>query len=581
MHWRRATSGTRWWSHQLGCLLLSPRACVEVIDIRPRWYGLLHATSPGGILLSNDAHMGGPLRTGRRVRLAIGLAGATFGLLALSGPGRIDIVDGQTRYEVSRSIVDYSDLQIRNPDVWFGVFPGRQGQRHTYYRLPQSLAGVPALVLADLTGPSTEPRRHFSFVLASAAAAGVLASVYFFWFLATGLSARHAVLWAVAGILCTPNWFYGTSTFDDIFGSLALTSAMALALATRHSGRRGLALGVGLLVGLAFNCKQPLGIFALAAVAGFDAPSLPTSERLKRAAMVSTGVLAGVTFGTVADLWKFPPGTQEQHLELLKQYYPAFTGFSWIAPFALMFSPAAGALWYFPPVLLCIAGVKRFVVQYRRGAYAFLLSVAIFFAFICSISFSKGDPAWGPRYLTPIFAVSWLFAPGGAARFRNAEISTLLVLGAVVQLLALTVDPYRLYIKRSLPSTFGAQAPLLYFDPANSHLLNRPRELSQIWKARREAGLAFAPWDPPSATETILDRVELGQDAVRKYKILNSYRPWWLSHWYIPEDRRPVSIERTAAVFVAVFLGGVWLVLSGLKVSDLAQDRSIRGGASL
>jgi hypothetical protein len=509
--------------------------------------------------------VGARLKEVSRIRLALGLGICTFGLVALSGPGRIDIVDGQTRYEVSRSIVDHGDVQIRNPDIWFGVFPGRDGQAHTYYRLPHSLAGVPALIFADSTGAVSEPRRHFWFVLSGAAAAGLLGGVYVVWFMSTGLTGRQAAFWAAAGIVCTPNWFYGTSTFDEIFGSLTLTSAMVLALGTRLHSSWLRSLAVGLLIGLAFNCKQPLGVFALAAVTAGDLPPLSTSHRISRAAMLATGVAVGVGLYLVFDLWKFPPGTKLQHAELLKRYYPVFTGFSWVAPFALLFSPSAGALWYFPPVLLCVAGVRRFAVNQRRNAYAFVLSIAIFFGFVCSISFFKGDPAWGPRYLAPIFAVSWLFAAQGAARFRRNEIVTLLILGGVIQLLSLTVDPYRLYIQRRLPSMFGARAPILYFDPANSHLLNRPRELSEIWKARHDPGLAFTPWDPPTATETILDGVELGQGAVEKYKVLNSYRPWWLSHRYMPENRRPVPVWQTAVALLFVLCGGTLLVIFELK----------------
>ena len=32
------------------------------------------------------------------------------------------------------SLVDHGDLVIRDPDVWFVVFPGRDGQRYTQYR---------------------------------------------------------------------------------------------------------------------------------------------------------------------------------------------------------------------------------------------------------------------------------------------------------------------------------------------------------------------------------------------------------------------------------------------------------------
>ena len=70
-----------------------------------------------------------------------GLFLTMFAVVALSGPGRIDIVDGQTRYEVARSLVEHGDSIIRDPNVWFAVFPGRDGLRYTKYRLPQSAAG--------------------------------------------------------------------------------------------------------------------------------------------------------------------------------------------------------------------------------------------------------------------------------------------------------------------------------------------------------------------------------------------------------------------------------------------------------
>src|SRR5881394_1130605 len=57
----------------------------------------------------------------------LGLFLAMFAVLALSGPGRLDIVDGHTRYETARSLVDHHDCVIRDPDVWFNVFPGRDG----------------------------------------------------------------------------------------------------------------------------------------------------------------------------------------------------------------------------------------------------------------------------------------------------------------------------------------------------------------------------------------------------------------------------------------------------------------------
>ncbi len=56
-----------------------------------------------------------------------GLFLTVLSVVVLSGPGRIDVVDGQTRYEVARSLVEHGDSTIRDPNVWFAVFPGRDG----------------------------------------------------------------------------------------------------------------------------------------------------------------------------------------------------------------------------------------------------------------------------------------------------------------------------------------------------------------------------------------------------------------------------------------------------------------------
>src|ERR1700758_5582447 len=104
-----------------------------------------------------------------------GLFMFVFAVLAISGPGRIDIVDGQTRYEVARSMVDHGDSIIRDPETWFAVYQGRAGEKYTNYRFPQTGLGVLAILAADATGPVNEMRRHFFFSLISPFAAALLA----------------------------------------------------------------------------------------------------------------------------------------------------------------------------------------------------------------------------------------------------------------------------------------------------------------------------------------------------------------------------------------------------------------------
>src|SRR4051812_21330120 len=81
----------------------------------------------------------------------LGLALVVFSIVALSGPGRIDIVDGQTRFDVGRSLVEHGDSAIRDERIWWGALPGRDGLRFAYYRFPQSIVAAAAILVADAT----------------------------------------------------------------------------------------------------------------------------------------------------------------------------------------------------------------------------------------------------------------------------------------------------------------------------------------------------------------------------------------------------------------------------------------------
>ncbi len=501
----------------------------------------------------------------RRWLSKVGLFLVVFSILALSGPGRIDIVDGQARYEAARSLVDHGDTVIRNDDVWYGVFPGREGLPQTGYRFPQSVLGVPAILAADATGPVREVRRHYFFVLTSAAAAGLLALLYAAWFRREGLTDRRALLWAGAGVFCTPSWFYGTSTFDDILGAAAIVAAVVVADAAKRSGRWTGAGWAGLLLGLAFNCKQPLAVFGLGAAGALDDPGPGPRQRQLRAGLLVLGLGMGIAAYLAYDLYKFPPGTKDAHEALLLLYTPVWPGHFRIALLAIALSPGAGLVWYSPTLLLCMAGMRRPKVDHKLLIHGLLAATAVFAAFVLSMSTFKGDPAWGPRYFTPVFALLWLFAPRGVARLGRPAAVALLLLGAGVQLLALSVDPHRLYVEQGMPSAFGADAPALYFYPQLSHLVQRPREVVEVWRARGATGQRFAPSAVPTFAFPIIDKVEYGPAALKKYKVLNSFRPWWISHWYIPETQRPVPILTAVFVLTGVLLAAALMLWKGTR----------------
>ncbi len=529
---------------------------------------------------------------------------AVFAAVALSGPGRIDIVDGQTRYEVARSLVEHGDVAVRDERVWFMAFPGGDGRRYSFYRFPQSGLGACAIWLADATGPGDEARRHFFFTLTSAFACALLPLAYALWFRRLGFRPGAACAWAMAGVFCTPSWFYGTTTFDDILGSAAVVWAIAVAYLGRDRAPRLGALAGGMLVGLAFNCKEPLGIFGLAVLAAVPNGGLPLRRQLPRFALAAAGVLLGVVAYRAYELAKSPPAARAALVYELSRYPPFFSGNPLPALLGLTLSPGTGAIWYCPTLLLSAVGLSACRRTEKGLCRAVLASGGIFFGFVCCLTFFSGDPAWGPRYLTPVFAVLWLFAPSGAARLPRGVVRIALGLGVLVQLLGLSVDPHRLYIQRGLPSAFYYEiSPWLYFDGAVAHLSNRPREIAEIIATGHERPPHFSPAPAPTFTIPVTNHiarpeaplaagilgllldpqgtgplaaaplyivgrtVETGPEAVRRYQILNAFRPWWASQGYLSRADRPVDLAGTFILLSLVLAGGLALTCLGCRAS--------------
>jgi hypothetical protein len=528
-------------------------------------------------------------------------------LVALSGPGRIDIVDGQTRYEVARSLVDHGDSMIRDEAAWFATYKGRDGKRYTDYRIPQSALGVLAIMAADATGPVSEMRRQFFFTLIGPCLAALLAVVYTLWFRALGHGPGASVAWGTAGIFCTPSWYYATSTFDDMIGTTAIVVAVAVMWLARE---RRVLLGAavaGLALAWAVNCKPPLAFFALAVLAAGYRPQVSLRRQILPAVLVCAGVLAGVAFYKVYHAYKFPPGTTDTFAEYEKQFGPWTTTNPLPGLTSLAFSPSCGILFYCPTLLLSWRGWSVWRQRYRLFCLAVVAPSLLFVLFVAFLPFFKGEPCWGPRYLTPVFALWWVFAPTAAAKVSTR--AGLLTLGCVVQLLALSVDPMRLFLQVPLDWNYYNYAPWLTFDAQTSHLVQRPREIIEVLQppdppapnyspapvathagclatggptVTSMVGLMACPLAPAPLNVTLAwwptaaaQRGPLTHGSLPLYHIYNAPRPWFASQWYLAEERRPVDLVRTIEFLVACGLGGLVLMLAGVRLRGGAAARGL------
>jgi hypothetical protein len=399
-------------------------------------------------------------------------------------------------------------------------------------------------------------------------ACAILAVIYASLFRRLKLRPFAALLWAWGGVFCTPCWFYGTSTFDDILGSVAVILALSAALASRQGQHWTRVVLAGLALGVGFHCKEPLGIFVLPVLAALHCARPERRLRFILQASVAALLAAAVMLYLVYDWYKFPPASRTAHAELMKLYAPFWSGRPDIALMALFSSLGTGVLFYNPAILICCRGLRTWWSTEKLFCTMLLVAITVFVLFISSLTFFKGDPTWGPRYLTPIFAVLWIFAPAGSGHVRRWAVVTALGLSLAVQLSAVCVDPHRLYVERGLPSAFYVSAPQLYFHPGISHLINRPREIAAILSNRDSRAECYTPSLSPTFAFPVLDFVEKGPDAVRKYQVLSGFRFWWASFQYLDPHSRPIELRASVACLTLAATAGFMMQFLGLRRSQ-------------
>ena len=191
----------------------------------------------------------------------------------------------------------------------------------------------------------------------------------------------------------------------------------ALASRQRHPGAG--AVLAGLALGLAFHCKEPLGIFVLPVLAAIYNPKVNWRSQWGRQAIVVLLLAASVAVYLAYDWYKFPPGSTTGHAELMKKYAPFWSSNPEVALLAMSLSLSTGVLFYNPAILICCSGLRVWWSGEKLFCLSLSAAIAVFILFISSLTFFKGDPAWGPRYLTPVFAVLWIFAPAGSRHVRR------------------------------------------------------------------------------------------------------------------------------------------------------------------
>ncbi|HET6879696.1 MAG TPA: hypothetical protein VFI31_06065, partial [Pirellulales bacterium] len=326
------------------------------------------------------------------------------------------------------------------------------------------------------------------------------------------------------------------------------------------------ALTAGLLLGLAFNCKPPLALFMPAVLAALWRPELPAKDRWLLGRVMFFCAALGVIVYELYDLWKFPPSTWAGVAKAREEYVALWPGNPLAGFLSLLFSPGMGAIWYWPGLLLAVYGLVLYgrragAGSERRFAWMIGLSSLAFLAFISTIRFFSGEPAWGPRYLTPVFGVLWLFVPVAARYVRRWKTITLLAASLAVQLLGLTLEPMRFFTGDNVVAAEAfLKNPWTYFRFDRSQLLARPQQVWDVLTYDGPPPASFTPAKAPTLPLIIYVKTDKRFEA-SDYQVLSALRPWWLTFRALPPAERPVDLNGAVSFLLRVVSVGLALML--------------------
>jgi len=552
--------------------------------------------------------------------IASGVFLFVLALYVLTSAGRIDIIDGQARFDVAYNWLVTGRPVLRDP--WLGPYfavSGRDGLQYSYYGAPASVFAMPLVWLGfNNAGSSNIQPSQFLFSLTSSIFGAGIALILFLFYLELGATTRRALAWTMVGSFATGVWPLANSTFDNAQHAFFVIAAVYLGFLSARRKSSGYALLGGLMAGvLVLYQEYFLLIIPALALSTLDwksgepwfatAPSTRPESPMGRAvsavkktfqsasAMVRLACqgpgdaraacvryclfVAAVSVGAVLSLayndLRFGSWLDDGKLRIMAQGRVPFFGNPLAGFLTLLVSPGKSVFLYSPPLFLAVMGVRQLWRRKPELVAAIGASSLILLLFISCISFAGGDWCWGPRYLTPLLPLWALFLPFtvGVNVRRDVAVAVIAV-GFLVQVLALSVENQRFFFETRLDDYFWAEDSWTYFK--RSALVTRVGEAASLSEgAPPTAHLFNAIPLPDWSTYTILGPPvgmprDLAPQWIRNYKIFFLPRPWPLWMCWLPPSLRAIDMRNWLLGLMSMALAGVGLIYRGLRPRERA-----------
>ena len=547
--------------------------------------------------------------------LAAGVFLVVLAGYVLANPGRIDTIDGQTRYEVTMNWLTMGRPVLMGSMLasWSGV-TGNRRFRYSYYGAAASVAAMPLVWLGTFYDDPPGEATRFLFSLTTSVFGALAAVVLYLFYVELGVAVRKALVWTGIAAFATLMWPASDTSFDNAqHACLVLASVFLGFLGTKRRSPHLAALG-GLVAGLLFTYQEyfaliipvlalstldwnswcqdgrtggarvlarPLWLLlkfdAKAALREFKSPTGVSPEGVHafhracwRYGLFLLATLVGVALALDYNYFRFGSAFENGkiHYEAHRGYPPIF-GNPLVGLLTLLASPGKSILLYSPTIILGFAGVRRLWRHKPQIGFVIVAASVILLLFISTIAFAGGDWCWGPRYLVPLvplWALAFPFVPFKEGHGRDL-VTGIVGVGLVVQCLAVSVENQRFFFERGLADFFWAEDPWFYFK--ESALAARPGETLSLIKGPPRAAVLFNTYNNPP-TYTVLGPpkgVPRSRAPVwmRQYRVFYVPKPWPLWMWDIPDDQRAINLKAWLAGTFGVALLGFALLQRGLQ----------------
>jgi hypothetical protein len=526
------------------------------------------------------------------IRVALGVSLVLLGLYIVTSPGRIDMIDGQVRYEVAKDWIDVGrPVVLDRALISTGLTVKTPGGAYGVYNAPASVAAMPVMLVSRTLPGHTAERDRFLFSMVGPLFGASLGGMLVVAYSMLGLSLGRAVAWALVCTLGTLWWPASTTVFDQNQHAVWLLLAVLLAWESGRRASLGLALLAGgagaALVAYQENYALVLPLVGMAVAARASEGSAVSPGRLRQpvdratvrryvafGAASSVGLLALIAFNYARFGAPFNEGRFDDPMIFGRSNVLA-------AVLGLLVSPGKGFFLFSPPLLLAFLGARRLFGLAPALATAIAAVSLTHLVVVAQVAFFGGDWCWGPRYLLVLVPLWALAGPFAVPRARRIIVPALVALGVLIQVLAISLDHHRFFYERNLAPYFWAEDPWFYF--RSSQLLARPGELTASWLTGVPIeAVAFSPtpWHEITYSPFGPRRPAVSREWVRGFAVFYLPRPWPLWFRALDSAQRPVAPWPWLALCgVSITLGGglIWTTLGRGRAGEVLTRRAQPG----